>query len=158
MKARSTTKTEILFPRHFDHHKLEVYTLAISMFGDAYRIADRFRRGDFVVRDQFIRAALSVPLNISEGSSEWRPLEKARLYRVARRSAGECAAVLDAVAGPYGLTKEEIEPLYEKLVRIMTMLMKLIQRMEERAAPAPRKGRRQPMRRNARTQQRPEKS
>lgn len=111
MKPRSTAKRQIGFPQHFDHHKLEVYQLAISMFGDAYRLADRFPRRDFVVRDQFIRAALSVPLNLAEGSSEWRPLEKARLYRLARRSADECASVLDAIAEPYGFTAQDTEPL-----------------------------------------------
>ena len=34
-------------------------------------------------------------LNIAEGAGEFSPADKARLYRIARRSATECAAILD---------------------------------------------------------------
>jgi four helix bundle protein len=33
-------------------------------------------------------------LNIAEGAGEFSPSEKARFYRMARRSATECAAIL----------------------------------------------------------------
>jgi four helix bundle protein len=38
---------------------------------------------------------MSICLNIAEGAGEFSGPEKARLYRIARRSATECAAVLD---------------------------------------------------------------
>jgi four helix bundle protein len=133
MKARSEEKRNVLFPTSFDHHRLEVYKHAVAFFGDAYRLAERFARGDFVIRDQWLRAALGIPLNIAEGCNEWRRLEKARFYRIARRSAGECAALLDCITVAYNLSAEEIAALYEQLERLTTMLLNLVRRMERDA-------------------------
>ena len=55
-------------------------------------------RDRWYLRDQIRRAALSVLLNLREGASETLPREKARLYRLAKRSAAEAAAGLEIVA------------------------------------------------------------
>jgi len=39
------------------------------------------------------RAATSVPLNIAEGAGEYSGAEKSRFYRIAKRSATECAGI-----------------------------------------------------------------
>ncbi len=45
--------------------------------------------------DQLHRAATSIALNIAEGAGEFSAPEKARFYRIARRSATESAAAVD---------------------------------------------------------------
>jgi four helix bundle protein len=47
--------------------------------------------------DQLRRASTSIPLNIAEGAGEFSPREKVRFYRIARRSASECEAILDVL-------------------------------------------------------------
>ena len=61
----------------------------------AHDIGERLPRGRAFLSDQLHRAAVSIPLNIAEGAGEFSQGEKARFYRIARRSATECAAILD---------------------------------------------------------------
>jgi len=50
------------------------------------------------------------------------------LYRIARGSPLECAAVLDALHALELVTREEVEPVEELLVRIVAMLTKMAAR------------------------------
>ena len=64
-------------------------------------------------------------LNVAEGAGEFSPADKARFYRVARRSATECAAILD-VCGELHLADHTIQAAgREHLVRIVAMLVRL---------------------------------
>jgi four helix bundle protein len=81
----------------FGYRKLDVYRRANDFFRPAYVLGKRIKRNDGFIRSQFLRAALSIKLNIAEGSGEIRPKEKGRLYRIARRSADECSALLDDI-------------------------------------------------------------
>ena len=80
---------------YFDHEKLDVYQAAIELVILIDVIVEHLPRGRAYLADQFQRAGTSVPLNIAEGSGEYSPAEKARLYRMARRSATECAGIFD---------------------------------------------------------------
>jgi len=46
------------------------------------------------LKDQLRRAASSIPANLAEGVGEFSASEKVRFYRMARRSAVECASHL----------------------------------------------------------------
>jgi four helix bundle protein len=81
-----------------DHERLDAYRLAVRFAGSAARLTRKFPRGYSYLADQLQRAAASVCLNLAEGAGEWQIREKARFYRIARRSAAECAAVLDVCA------------------------------------------------------------
>ncbi len=116
----------------FDHTRLEVYQLATQFFRLAYQLSQRIRREDSFLKYQFLRAALSIKTNIAEGSGEFRPKEKARFYRIARRSAHEAASLLEDIEFLLKLTKAECDPLYSMLRRLITMLIHLGRGMEER--------------------------
>lgn len=119
----------------FDHERLDVYQVAIEFVGDANITADGIPRGRAALGDQLRRAATSICLNIAEGSGEFAPKEKARFYRIAKRSATECAAVLD-VANAWSTPASEpgfqqrLREGKEMLHRIVSMLIKMIKRME----------------------------
>jgi len=81
--------------RGFGHERLVVYRRALEFYGRVLGLVRPLARRDARLADQLQRAAASVPLNIAEGAGEFRPAEKARFYRIALRSATECAAVLD---------------------------------------------------------------
>jgi four helix bundle protein len=118
----------------FGFRKLEVYHKANEFFRSAYVLGKRLKRHDGFIRSQFLRAALSIKLNIAEGSEETLPKEKARLYRIARRSAGECSALLDDIEFTLNLPVLDLEPYYEELQIIIAMLVGLDRAMAARAA------------------------
>ena len=64
-------------------------------------------------------------LNIAEGVGEYSAAEKARFYRMAKRSATESAAILD-VCRCLNLIKEvRYQQGHELLLRIVSMLIKI---------------------------------
>ncbi len=80
----------------FEHERLDVYQAAIQFLVLADGLAESLPRGRGYLADQLRRAASSICLNIAEGAGEFAAADKARFYRMARRSATECAAILDA--------------------------------------------------------------
>jgi four helix bundle protein len=80
----------------FDHERLDVYKASTEFLLAADEVAESLPRGRAYLCDQLRRAAISISLNIAEGAGEFAPADKARFYRMARRSATECAAILDA--------------------------------------------------------------
>ena len=78
------------------HEKLDVYQKSIQFLALTVRILDGLPKGNGTLADQLKRAALSVPLNIAEASGRTGSAENARHFAIARGSALECGAVLDA--------------------------------------------------------------
>ncbi len=116
----------------FDFEKLDVFTVAVDMVDCVDAIAHALPSGRSYMRNQLRRAANSVPLNIAEGAGEFAPAEKARFYRIARRSATEVAAQL-IVARRLGLaTGPEIPKARELLHRLVRMLVRLAANAERR--------------------------
>ena len=112
----------------FDHEKLDVYRAAIQFVVAANSIAERLPRGRSHLVDQLQRAATSIPLNIAEGAGEYSSKEKARFYRMARRSATECAAILDVCESLSLVEPKELLEARELLMRIVAMLVGLVKR------------------------------
>jgi len=101
--------------------KLDVYQCALRALPLAYQFAEL---ADGETKRQLKRAALSVNLNIAEGTGRCDD-DQRQFYRVARGSALECGAVLDAMRALGLVTDEETAPLEELLVRIVAMLTKM---------------------------------
>ncbi|MSP61981.1 MAG: four helix bundle protein, partial [Myxococcales bacterium] len=55
-------------------------------------------RGNSFLTEELKRAALSIPWNIAEGAGRFGAPEGARFYGIARGSAMECKAIVDAFA------------------------------------------------------------
>jgi four helix bundle protein len=81
--------------------------------------------------DQLVRSGGSMPRNIAERAGEWKPKEKAKFFRYAKRSADECAATLDTMVDYDMLREEDIKHAKELLARIIPMLIRLIKLFEE---------------------------
>jgi four helix bundle protein len=62
----------------------------------AAAIADRIPTRYSSLADQVRRASIAIPLNIAEGSGKSTGPDQRRFYAVARGSAMECAAIVDA--------------------------------------------------------------
>ncbi len=117
--------------QYFDHEKLEVYQKSIEYVALADDVIEKLPRGRGYLADQLQRASTSVPLNIAEGAGEFAPPEKARFYRIARRSATECAAVMD-VCKRLNLIEESIyDSGRELLLQIVSMLTRMVKNISE---------------------------
>ena len=107
---------------YFDHEKLDVYQATIEFVVIIEEIVKQFPKGRGYLVEQLQRAGSSVLLNISEGAGEFSGNEKIRFYRMARRSATECAAILD-ICTRLCLVNEEISLKSRGLLlRIVSML------------------------------------
>jgi len=115
-------------PRTFDHEKLEVYHIAIEFVTLSDVVIEHLPRGRAYLSDQLHRAALSVPLNIAEGAGEYAVDEKVRFYRMAKRSATECASILDVCRKLQLMDESKYTKGRELLVRIVSILIKMAQR------------------------------
>ncbi|WP_394835290.1 four helix bundle protein [Pendulispora rubella] len=84
-------------------------------------------KGHSALLDQLRRAALSVPLNIAEAAGRSSERDGARHYAIARGSAMECAAVIDALHVLGAVEAEEHARAVGLLERCVAMLTKLCQ-------------------------------
>ena len=103
---------------HFDHEKLDAYRLAVEVARwcakQSFPVARRH------LRDQMVRAADSMVLNIAEGGGLERGCDGARHHcRIALGSAAEAAAVLDLADLPGGADRQQ------ELRRVGAMLRRL---------------------------------
>lgn len=71
------------------------YQLSIQFYREASQV-----KLPYHLRDQFVRAASSITLNLAEGSAKGTAKDRLRFYRIAFGSQRECAAVLDLVQQP----------------------------------------------------------
>ena len=118
----------------FDHDKLDVYHAAIDFFALADEIISALPKGRSKLADQLARAALSISANIAEGAGEFSSDAKASFYRIACRSATECAAILDACTR-IGIAHDELAADGRALLlRIVSMLTKLAKRHQTTTA------------------------
>ena len=109
-----------------NHESLDAYQAAIDFLALVARLLVQLPRGYGPVADQLRRAALSIPLNIAEGYGKRGTDDRARFYDIARGSAHECGAILDASR----VLRIVDEPTYSQgktlLHRIVSMLVKMV--------------------------------
>jgi four helix bundle protein len=110
---------------HLDHEKLDVYRASVDLVVLIDGIVEQLPRGRAYLADQFHRAALSVPLNIAEGAGEYSSSEKGRFYRMAKRSATECAGIFDVCLRLRLVEEEQYNRGRELLLRVVAMLTKM---------------------------------
>ena len=113
------------FAQTLSHEKLDVYQVSIQFLGYSIELLDAFPRGHSLLADQLRRAALSIPLNTAEAVGRTTRADKARCFAIARGSALECAAIMDAcfiLKLIDGQRKNQGKIL---LARIVSMLSKL---------------------------------
>ncbi len=112
-------------PPKLNHESLDAYQAAIEFLAFSVPLLDQIPRGYGSMADQLRRAALSIPLNIAEGYGKRGINDRARFYDIARGSAHECGAILDASK----VLRFVDEDAYGKgkglLYRIVSMLVKM---------------------------------
>jgi len=115
---------------YFDHEKLDVYQAAVEFVVLVDKVVEQLPRGRSYLADQLLRASTSIPLNIAEGAGEYSNNEKCRFYRMAKRSATECAGILDVCRRLRLVEEEQYTKGRELLIRIVAMLTKMAQKLD----------------------------
>jgi len=105
--------------------KLDVYKCAIEHLALVFQWIPRLPRGDSTLADQWRRAAMSVPLNIGEGTGKASTAERAHCYAVARGESMECGTILDVVRLIRVLPETELAHAKQLVVRMVEMLTKM---------------------------------
>ncbi len=111
---------------HLDHEKLDVYCIAIDFVILANTAINEFPKGNAHLADQLHRASTSIALNIAEGAGEFSKNEKIRFYRLAKRSATECAAIIEICLQLHLIDKTNYLKSRDLLIRIISMLTKMV--------------------------------
>jgi len=105
--------------------KLDVYQRSIEFLSLTAHVGENVSKGNASLVDQLRRAASSIPLNIAEAAGRTGRADMARSYAIARGSAMECAAALDALALLKVVdvrTKERGDRLLEAVVAMLTKM------------------------------------
>jgi four helix bundle protein len=124
----------------FDHEKLDVYKAGIEFVAMAEDVIERLPRGRAYLADQLQRAATSIPLNIAEGAGEYSRKDKARFYRMALRSATECAALLHVCRRLTLLDDKLHSAGRDLLARVVAMLTKMALKLAQEPGSGPGSG------------------
>jgi four helix bundle protein len=78
-------------PRRLPHHRLVAYNVSLELLAVVRDAAIK----DPKLRDQALRAAKSVCLNVAEAAGRRSPADKARVFSIARGEVLEVAAALE---------------------------------------------------------------
>lgn len=119
----------------FDHEKLDVYQLELLFLSWLVPLLTKIKQGKADLRpteiiDHLDRGSLSALLNTAEGNGRRQRQTRARFFDDARGSVTECAACLDALVARRTCTKEEIDEGKQMLLRMASMLTKLVERFD----------------------------
>ena len=122
---------------YFDHEKLEVYQAELAFLTWLTPLLTKVKASGVTSRtgevlDQLDRASLSALLNTAKGNGRRQRQTRAKFFDDARGSATECAACLDALVAKRLCQAEDVNEGKELLLRIVSMLSKLIDRFDQR--------------------------
>jgi four helix bundle protein len=116
---------DLVHRRAMNFRKLEVYQFAVRFLPMASEIAGALPQRHAGLADQLRRASLSIPLNIAEGSGKTTAPDQRRFYAMARGSAMECAAIIDACLALSLIERTRSEQADDLLCSIVRMLSKM---------------------------------
>jgi four helix bundle protein len=108
-----------------DHERLEVYRVARELSREICRVRKKMSGGRADLIDQILRATASIPFNIAEGNGEVTRGRRAYFFRIARSSATELSAALDHTVDMEMLADADVIAAKTLIVRVVSMLIKL---------------------------------
>ena len=117
-----------------DHEGLDVYQLSRKLNRQVAALVPQVTPGQHESVDNLRRAVKSVSRNLAEGAGRWSTADKMHRYHISRGSATEASASLDELVD-FGLASEDsIQPAKQTIVRIVSMLIKMIRSTEAKGA------------------------
>ncbi len=109
------------------HKKLDVWQVAMAVAKTTYDLTRHFPEEEkYGLVSQMRRAAVSIPSNIAEGAARQGKKEFRNFLTVAQRSLSELDTQLEISLMLGYLRREEIQELWNQLIRVDKMLTSLI--------------------------------
>ena len=112
---------------YLDYEKLDVYRMAMELALLVDKTIEKIPAHRAYLIDQMRRSSSSVVLNIAEGAGEHAALEKRRFYRMAKRSATECASTMELCWRLVLIEEERYLLVRTQAIRVVAMLTRLFQ-------------------------------
>ena len=113
-----------------DFRKLKIYTLAIEFVKEIYKLSKEFPQDElFGLTSQMRRAAVSVALNIAEGSGSSSDIEFSRFLKISIRSLYEVDAILEIANALSYCDKKRIEKIYNTRIILGRMTGQFIKKL-----------------------------
>ena len=119
-----------LWKKMFDSEKLLVYKKSKEFNLEIKNEILSLGKLDRISKDQLRRAAMSVMLNIAEGTSRFSNADKRNFYVISRGSVIECVAILDLLTAEKSINAEVYNRFYLKAEEISKMLYAMIRFLE----------------------------
>ena len=125
-----------------NYHKLDVWKLGHALVLNVHSAAKQIRGAEYLsLRSQMVRAAMSVPTNLVEGSSQESVREFCRFIKIALNSSSELEYHL-LLAKDLGVMKPEpFNALTDQTIKVRKMLWGLLRGVSARQ-PVPKEERR----------------
>ena len=109
------------------HTKLDVFVTGKSLVLSCYKISKLLPQDErFNMTQQLRRAALSMQLNIAEGSSIKSKKKRRRYYEISRGSVIEIDTILDIAEELEHFKKEDLTQTGNLIIKTFQMLSKMI--------------------------------
>ncbi|MDF2381469.1 four helix bundle protein [Nostoc ellipsosporum NOK] len=116
-----------------NHHELDIHNQSRKLVAECYAIVRKLPPEEkYVLSSQIRRAALSILLNIAEGSSRKSPAERKRFYEIARGSLIEVDTALDIAKELNFIINQDLLTIGTLIINCFSMLSKLIKSLESR--------------------------
>ncbi len=110
-----------------NHQKLDIYNFSKLFVLECYKLSKVLPAEEkFGMISQIRRAALSVHLNVAEGSSRKSELERKRYFEISRGSIIEIDAAIDIANELNYLNNYDLKILGESMIRCFKLLSGLI--------------------------------
>lgn len=112
---------------HLNHQNLDVYKQTRVLVKECYLLTRQLPKEEkYNLVSQIQRAALSVKLNIAEGSSRRSEVERKRYYEIARGSVVEIDAAPETSVDLKYFTEYQLDQIATPLVNVFSMFSKMI--------------------------------
>jgi len=109
------------------HTRLDVFITGKNLVLSCYRLSKLLPPDErFNMTQQLRRAALSIQLNIAEGSSRKSAIERRRFYEISRGSLIEIDTIFDLAEALEYFKKEDLAVTGTLVVKTYQMLSKMI--------------------------------
>lgn len=117
----------------FDYRKLNIYHLAHQFVLDVYKATEKFPESEHKnLSSQLRRAAVSIPINIAEGSSRRSEKEFLNFLNYSFGSGKEIEVLLELSRDLGFITRKEFGDLSKQLGHLMSKMFLFIRTVEKR--------------------------
>ena len=120
-----------MIAQSFVHERFDVDRSSIDYVARSFEPVQPLEGLHRYARDQWLRTAQSIPLNIAEGNGKRSLKDRARFLDTARGSALECAAIQDVLVRTKGIKVQDDAEMKVMLHRIVAMLTRMAMRFDD---------------------------